>query len=251
VIKQPDSVKRYSSAKERFFKPVIMNFFARECPRFFGPVLREKITDELLFLFESNSPEVSRLKPGQILWNALDQNTRGDSPKRKYVPVILTVISEEDVQLLVEGVHMSKITENAIARMIREAYSQGGILSSRDLGLITLRQPSHASLIRKRFEEQNGCTLPHTGALHDMGSTVSHKAIIIRKVILEKKDPATVARETNHSQAAVDHYLKDYHRVKMLHNLNYDVEFINLATQIAKHVINQYLHIVKNEKDSP
>ena len=251
MIRPPDSVKRYSSAKERFFKPVIMNFFARECPRFFGPVLREKIAEELLALFESLSPETSRLKPGQILWNALDKNTRGDSPKRKYVPVILTVISEEDVQLLVEGVLMSKITENAIARMIREAYSQGGILSSRDLGLITLRHPSTTSSIRKRFEHNHDCTLPHTGALHDMGSSVSHKTIILRKIVLEKKDPAAVARETNHSQAAVDHYLKDYHRIKMLYNLNYDVEFINLATQIAKHVIIQYLDIIKNEQHSP
>jgi len=251
VIRPPDSVKRYSSAKERFFKPVIMNLFARECPRFFGPVLREKIAEELLALFESLSPETSRLKPGQILWNALDKNTRGDSPKRKYVPVILTVISEEDVQLLVEGVLMSKITENAIARMIREAYSQGGILSSRDLGLITLRHPSTTSSIRKRFEHNHDCTLPHTGALHDMGSSVSHKTIILRKIVLEKKDPAAVARETNHSQTAVDHYLKDYHRIKMLYNLNYDVEFINLATQIAKHVIIQYLDIIKNEQHSP
>jgi hypothetical protein len=84
-----------------------------------------------------------------------------------------------------------------------------------------------------------------------MGSAVSHKTIIVRKVILEKKDPAAVARETNHSQAAVDHYLKDYHRVKMLHNLNHDVEFINLATQIAKHVIVQYLNIIKKQLVSP
>jgi len=33
------------------------------------------------------------------------------------------------------------------------------------------------------------------------------------------------------------------HRVKMLHSLKYDVEFIHLATQIAKHVIVQYLNI--------
>lgn len=227
-----------------------MNFFARECPRFFGPILREKIADELVTLFELLSPETSRLKPGQILWNALDKNTRGDSPNRKYVPVILTIVSEEDVQLLVEGTLMSKITENAIARMIREAYSQGGILSSRDLGLITLRHPTTTSSIRKRFEKNHDCALPHTGALHDMGSSISHKSIIVRKVILEKKDPAAVAKETNHSQAAVDHYLKDYHRVKMLHNLNHDIEFINLATQIAKHVIIQYVDIIKNEKKS-
>jgi len=248
MIRPPDSVKRYQSAKERFLKPVIVNFFSRECPKFFGPVLRDKLADELLSIFEDIVPQSSRLKPGQILWNALDKNTRGDSPNRKYVPVILTLISEEDVELLVQGVHMSKITERAIARMIQEAYHQGGILSSRDLGLITLRQPSATSSIRRHFEHHHNCTLPHTGALHDMGSTVSHKAIIVRKVVLEKKDPAAVARESNHSQRAVDRYLKDYHRVNTLHSLKYDVDFIHLATQIAKHVIVQYLNIINQEQ---
>jgi len=250
MIRPPDSVKRYRSAKERFLKPVIVNFFSRECPKFFGPVLRDKLADELLCIFEDLAPQSSRLKPGQILWNALDKNTRGDSPNRKYVPVILTLISEEDVELLVQGVPMSKITERAIVRMIQEAYRQGGILSSRDLGLITLRQPSATSSIRRHFEHHHNCTLPHTGALHDMGSTVSHKTIIVRKVVLEKKDPAVVAQESNHSQSAVDRYLKDYHRVKTLHTLNHDVDFIHLATQIAKHVIVQYLNIINQEKNS-
>lgn len=251
MIRPPDGVKRYRSAKERFLKPIIVNFFYRECPKVFGPVLRDKLADELLSIFEQNVPQSSRLKPGQILWNALDKNTRGDSPNRKHVPVILTLISEEDVELLVQGVRMSKITERAIVRMIREAYQQGGILSSRDLGLITLRQPTATSSKRRLFEHRNKCSLPHTGALHDMGSTVSHKAIIVRKVILEKKDPAAVARESNHSQRAVDRYLKDYHRVKTLHILNYDVDFIHLATEIAKHVIVQYLNIINQEQVSP
>jgi len=247
VIRQPDCVKRYNSAKARFLKPVIANFFARECPKFFGPVMREKIADELIKLFETLAPETSRLKPGQMLWNALDKSTRGDSPKRKYVPVVLSVICEEDIESLTQGVHMSKITEKSIVRMIREAYQQGGILSSRDIGLITLRQPSMASSVRRRFEAENDCTLPHTGALHDMGSTVSHKAVIIRKVVLEKKDPSAVAKECNHTQAAVDRYLKDYHRVETLYNLNHDVEFIHLTTQIAKHVITQYIGIIDRE----
>ena len=246
MIRTPDSIKRYRSAQDRFFKPSIMNFFARECPRFFGPVMRDKIADELISLFASISPETSRLKHGQMLWNALDKNTRGDSPRRKYVPVVLTVISKYDVDQLTNGAKMSEIAEQALARMIREAYEQGGILSSRDLGLITLRHPSCTSATRKRYERRHNCTLPHTGALHDMGSSISHKTIIIKKVILEKKDPADVARECNHTQAAVDRYLKDYHRVKTLYNLSHDVDFIHLATQIAKHVIIQYIHIINH-----
>ena len=93
MIKTADSVKRYRSAKDRFFKPAIISFFARECPKLFGPLMREKLADELINIFEAIAPETSRLKPGQILWSALDQRTRGDSPVRRYVPVVLTVIS--------------------------------------------------------------------------------------------------------------------------------------------------------------
>jgi hypothetical protein len=248
MIKDPDSVKRYRSAQQRFLKPVLMTFFARECPNVFGPILREKLADELVKLFDAVSPERSRLSHGQVLWNALDKNTRGDSRRRRFVPVVLTLISQEDTELLTQGVTMMHITQRAIARMIREAYDQGGILSSRDLGLITLRQPARASDLRRQYEADHGCTLPHTGALHDMGSCVSHKSTIIRKVIVEKKDPATVARECNHVQASVDRYLKDYHRVKTLYDLGSDIEFIHLATQIAKHVIRQYIKLIQQQE---
>ena len=247
-MKSPDSVKRYASAGQRFLKPLLMEFFARECPRVFGPILRDKLADELIALFQATAPETSRLKHGQVLWNALDRRTRGDSPRRRFVPVVLTLISEQDVDKLVQGEPMSKITERAIVRMIEEAYEQGGILSSRDLGLLTLRQPSRASEIRRRFEADHHRTLPHTGALHDMGSCVTHKATIIRQVILERKDPADVARACNHTQAAVDRYLKDYHRVKTLYDLDKDVAFIHLATQLANHVISQYIDIIHEHR---
>ncbi len=248
MIKASDSVKRYRSAHARFFKPVIMQFFATECPRFFGPTIREKLADELINIFEAIAPERSRLRPGQALWNALDQNTRGDSPRRRYVPVVLTLTCEEDIKQLADGTVTRKVAEQAVARMIREAYEQGGILSSRDLGLLTLRHGSGVSRMRQQYETEHQCTLPHTGALHDMGSCVSHKNIIVQKAILEKKDPAQVARECNHSQTAVDRYLKDYHRVKTLYELNQDLDFIHLATQIAKHVIKQYIALIEKEK---
>lgn len=249
MIQAPFSEKHYRSAKARFLKPVIMNFFAIECPRFFGPTLREKLADELINLFEAVAPENTRIKPGQIVWNALDKDTRGDSPRRRYVSVILTLICEEDVDQLIQGTRMTKIAEKTIARVIREAYEQGGILSTRDLALILKRDPSWVSMHRKRYEAEHACVLPHTGALHDMGSCVSHKAMIIRKVVLERKDPAQVARECNHCQASVDRYLKDYHRVKTLYRMNQDVGFIHLATQIAKHVVAQYIELIKEEEE--
>lgn len=248
MMTKPDSVKRFSSAKSRFLKPVIMNFFDKEFPKFFGPVVRAKIADELIGIFENNCPESKRLKPGQLIWNALDKNTRGDSPLRRFVPVALTIVSEQDILQLENGILPSVIAKNTIARIINEAFQQGGILSTRDIALLTLKCVSNVSQLRLSYEKEHECILPHTGALHDMGSTITHKKSIINKIVIQKKDPTVAARETNHSQRAVDHYLKDYNRVKTVYEQNQDLLFIHLVTGISKHVVKQYIEILQNEK---
>jgi hypothetical protein len=246
MIKAPDSVKRYNAAKHRFLRPALINFFAREFPKLFGPIMRERIAEELIDLFEKTTPEVKRIKPGQILWNALDKNTRGDSPNRRYVTVILSVITEYDVEQLAKGVPMFVIAQNAVARMINEAYEQGGVLSMRDIGLLTLRSSSWVSKLRLKYEKEHDRPLPHTGLLHDMGSCISHKTTIIRKVVVEKKDPADVARECNHTQRAVDRYLKDFHRVKTAYKQNQDNDYIHIVTGIAKHVVKEYIEMINH-----
>ncbi|MBU4387785.1 DUF1670 domain-containing protein [Candidatus Dependentiae bacterium] len=246
MIEASPCMKQYSSAKQRFFRPVIINFFANEFPKLFGPIMREKLADELITLFENVSPEIKRLKPGQILWNALDKHTRGDSPNRRFVPVILNLITEKDVDELANGIPISKITEKSISRMICEAYEQGGILSNRDISLLTLRSTSETSRRRIKYEKENNCVLPHTGAIHDMGTTISHKKTIVQKVVFEKKDPADVARECNHTQRAVDNYLKDYNRVKTAYDYNKDLSFIHNVTGIAKYVVKQYVEMINH-----
>lgn len=248
MIKKPDYFRRYSSAKERFLKPAIINFFKTELSFYFGPLMRDKITDAIIQIFESYSPNVKTLKPGQLLWTALDRNTRGDCPSRKYVPVILSVVTEEDILQLEKGVPPSVITRNTIARIIKQAYQQGGILSTRDIALITLRDPSNVSKLRLTYEKEHKSVLPHTGVLHDMGSSISHKTTILNKIIIQKKDPATVARECNHSQRAVDHYLKDYNRVKTVFEQNQDIQYIHQVTGISQHVVKQYINILHHEK---
>lgn len=249
MIRRTDPEKRYSSAKGRFLKAIIMKFFQKEFPQLFGPIVREKIADELIAIFEDFSPETSRLKPGQLFWVALDKDTRADSPNCRYKPVIISIITPEDIGQLEKGIKPSIVTKNIIARIYNEVYQQGAILSTRDVALITLRNLSYVSTIRSSYEKEHGCILPHTGALHDMGSTISHKSAIVRKVAIEKKDPSTAAQETNHSQRAVDHYLKDYYRVKTVFEHNQDIGYIHHITGIASHVVKQYINILKYENE--
>jgi hypothetical protein len=246
MISKPSSVKHYKSAHDRFLKPAIVNFFEREFCGMFGPVVRENIADALIDLFNSLCPESSRLKPGQIVWNALDKRTRADSDKRRYKPVILSLVTNDEVSMFEKGSSVSTIRKNVIARMIRETYQQGAVLSTRDLSLLLISSAAYLSQLRIEYEKEHKTILPHTGVIHDMGTTLTHKRIIVYKHVVEKKDPTVVARETNHSQPSVDKYLKDYNRIKTLINDNKDINFIHHTTNIAKPVIKQYLQIINN-----
>lgn len=246
MLRQPDGIRKYRTAHDRFLKPAIINFFTREFSGYFGPIVRENIAEALIDLFEKNVPTKDRVKHGQILWNALDKNTRADSPDRRYVPVVLSLVTDKDIALFEKKEPTKNVRKQVIARIIREAYNQGGILSMRDISLILSTNAGRVSSQRIEYETENKTVLPHTGVIHDMGSTITHKVQIVYKHVVEKKSTHIVARETNHSQKAVDHYINDYHRVKALVDDKKDINFIHLATKIAKPVIVQYQNIINN-----
>ena len=242
---KPDAQKRYNSAKERFLGRALVNFFNRELPRMFGPVIREKLAAEIMKIVNDLNVDSNILKHGQILWNALDKSTRGDSPRRRYKAVILTIVNEEDIEYLAKGGSTTELNKKVVARMINEAYEQGGILSMRDIALLTLRTGGSISAYRKAYEEEHNVILPHTGVLHDMGSCITHKGQIIRKVYIEKKDPVIVSKETRHTQKAVDRYLTDFNRVRCAYEHNSNIDYVHIVTGISKCVVNQYFEIIK------
>ena len=211
--------QQYRAAHDRFLKPMIVNFLVHEL-RYLGPVTAANVADELIRIFEENVPKIDRLIHGQMIWNALDKNTRGDSKKRKYKTVVLSVVTDEDVSLFEQNKSIREIRGKVIARMMKEAYQQGGILSTRDVSLILTHGNAAISTQRIKYETENKTTLPHPGILHDMGSTITHKKMIVYKYVVEKKATNVIARETNHSQRAVDQYIRDYNRVKTLLDKN-------------------------------
>jgi hypothetical protein len=246
MIPRSSSLKRYGSAQDRFLKPAIVNFFEREFCGMFGPVVRENIAEALIDLFNSLCPEITRVKPGQLVWNALDKSTRANSPKRRYKPVILSLITEDDISRFIKNESVIKIRQSVMARMFKEAFKQDAVLSTRDLSLILVSHSPDLSHQRIDYEQENKTILPHTGNIHDVGTTLTHKSIILYKYVVEKKDAAAVARETNHSQRAVDKYLKDYFRVKTLVNDKKDIDFIHQTTNLSRALIKQYMQIINN-----
>jgi hypothetical protein len=116
MITPSNNHKHYHSAKQRFLKSLIVNFFETELPKLFGPQLRDKLGDEIVKLISKAMPEKDHVKPGQVVWTAIDKTTRPDSPNRKFVPVVLTLVDENDIEELLKGTGKREVAENAIAR---------------------------------------------------------------------------------------------------------------------------------------
>jgi hypothetical protein len=250
MIPSPTPVKHYRSAGKRFLKPSIQRFLQTQCPKLFGPLLAERLADKLVELVERQLPAKDHLHPGQMVWNAVAQHTRPDSPKVELVPVILTLVAPSDIKQLAQGTRMSTIAQTAIARLCREAQQQGALLTMRDIGLFTWRQNATLSRLRLAWEKQHATVLPHSGSLQDFGSCVSHKTTILHKTLVEKKDPKMVALETKHSQPAVDRYLKDFHRVQTCYQHHPDLDFICQVTGMSAHLVRQYVKILKEMENS-
>jgi hypothetical protein len=244
MIARSHAEKHYRSAQSRFLRGALEEFFQRELERHFGALLRRKIVDEVMRLIESLTPQSDQLRPGQCLWVAVDAQTRADSPGRKLRPVILTLVTQEDVARLSSGVRMSQIAGESMARIMREAYQQGALLSMRDIELLSWRHSGAWTSCRQAYEKKHECVLPHTGSLHDMGSCITHKDVIVRKAVHEHIDPRDVARQTNHSLKAVERYTKDYHRVEQCYSRQLSEETISLVTGIARHVVRQYIKLI-------
>ena len=164
-------------------------------------------------------------------------------------------MSPQEVELLSQGKKRPlELLPGVVARILTEAEQQGALLSMRDIGVLFKREPSNISAIRQLYEKEHQRVLPTPATLQDMGSGITHKAMILRKILIEKKDMAIVRNETYHTQQAIDRYLKEYRRVEMLLDDNKDMSYIAQITQMPVFVIKQYrqiYHEYKNLKSTP
>jgi hypothetical protein len=91
--------------------------------------------------------------------------------------------------------------------MLHEADKQGGTLAETDLPLIL--SCSNMTIYKNitEYERENNVVLPRRGTVHDLGRSRTHKRIICKKSLRDKKATPDIARETYHSPNAVDRYL--------------------------------------------
>ena len=195
------------------------NILKRELMEQFGFENMGLIADRLIVRFieilDQYSPEKVRLLPGQVLWLAVAVNEKcgyGKTMLRsRLVPVILTLTSSEDIELMVEQKKTVKeLRPFIVARLLKEAKKQGGVLALTDVAiLLGISHSAVGRAVEKYHRQHPEEILPYRGTIHDMGCTVTHKLQAIELKFMGYLTQE-IARKIHHDTSNLDVYQNDF-----------------------------------------
>jgi hypothetical protein len=240
---------QYRPLAAKTLRNALVQFISREFPRLGGPWIVDLFVDKVLQIFDTHTASRHRLQAGQTVWLAVAVDERPGYKsmyRTRHVPVVLTLTNPDDVAALRTDEKRSNILRRALVRVAREAYAQGGVLTCTELAFLFHHGHHYISKLIREYEAETGEVVPRRGNVHDMGGTLSHKAIICRKAFLEGKTTPVIAQETSHSPESVDRYLLDFARVQFATvQRGMTAEETAFAIQRPLRIVRQYVKLIE------
>ena len=215
-----------------------------------GDKVRNMFAEDIVKLVREVYKEPHMLEVGQMQWLGVavdDWPSYGKNARKiRYVPLTLTPVSKDDIQMMANGHSQREIRERKIVRLFNEAYEQGALLSNADVAVMLGACTDTISVQGREYMDREKKVLPTRGTVHDLGTAVTHKRIII-KLYLEGYLVPDIARMTDHSEEAVDRYIKAFNKVRMLKG-RMDVRGIARTLEMSEYLVKQYLEILEEHE---
>lgn len=166
-----------------------------------------------------------------------------DKVKRRLIKLKLFAV--EDIEVYNNKYScFIEMKKRRVCRLIKEAYEQKTVLTLEDLSVILGTSIGSISKWVREYQKEKGELLPTRGNVADIGPGLTHKKEIVSLHIQGMITPE-ISRKTNHSREAVDRYISDYERIKVLKERNFTAEEISNISQRGLSVVNQYLEIIE------
>lgn len=237
--------------ERKSFSSALGTFLADCCPSLRGKLIREQVVKEICKLVDEYHPPIERMRMGQMLWYAVDIKEKAGFGKRiedcQLQPVVVDLIHETDIEVLLAGVSKKERQKKVVARIFKQSYDQGGVMTNADVGAIMRLSPGTISKYVREYEKENNTMVPRRGNIHDMGRTLTHKLLICKKHLKEGKTIEQTAQETYHSPEAVRRYITDFKRVKECLKAGWSVEKSAYATGLSKNLTQEYVDMMADD----
>jgi len=206
----------YNSQKYKTFKQAVIQLIEKEFAILGSGQVLNLLIDNIMVLIEEYMPE--RVIPGKVTISAISKNApKGHQRGVKslpQVPVSIDIVNADIIEKYMNNEKVRDIKRECVIQMFNQAYEQGGVLSGADVAVLLKMSSATISKYVRDYMEMTNKIVPTRGFIHDIGPSISHKGIIVGK-FLNGQIPDKIARTTNHSQKAVDRYIKDYERIKL------------------------------------
>jgi hypothetical protein len=239
----------YDASDRKTFHSALCRLLHTEFPGIFGPTITRLFAARIEELYDQFHPLGSRFKTGQVLWTAVAVDDPPSHNKRiedtRLLPIILDLVTAQDIGDAVAKKGWSQIRRAKIVRLCRQAYAQNAVLSLADVSLIMNVSLNTTLQLILAYERETGETVPRRGTIHDMGPSVTHKAIICYKRLVERKTTSQVAQETFHSADEVEYYVQCFRRVQLCHDKGMSKDDIARATAYSLPLVQQYLDLIR------
>ena len=253
------SAIHYQASTQRTFRQTVIHLLEHEYKLVGSRKVLHMIADDITDLQADYYRETALVPPGHIVWRgALDPGHKPPAKQRAEeqptVTAVLPLITAEDMAEAAQGcpkgqnasrwAHQRDIRR--IVRLIKAGLNNPGgrlLFSQADLSLLSNRAIRTVRRCIIDYFEQTGELLPTKGYVLDQGSKPTHKRIILR-LYEQGVAPPDIARLTDHSLQAVDRYIKDYERVKVLLHKGLTVTEISQAIGRGPQTVLQYQKII-------
>jgi hypothetical protein len=250
-------VNPYASIEKRSFESALMRLLLSEYGMAGGRRIALLLVEDVQQLIEEFYPDLGQSASGTLIWTCTadeGQKAEAGKPTEEYktVTLKLPLVSAEELHSWTEKRpssqgHSQKARQREqvqVARLIRTAADQGGLLTIAELSVMVNRSYAQVARYVQEWQQETGELLPLKGYKMDQGASPTHKGEITR-LYEQGLEPPDIAHETGHSLKSVERYLKDYERVKMLLRDHKSAEEISSLIGSGRTVVLQYIQIAQ------
>lgn len=253
---QNTNKSRYESIPKRNYFNAIVKLLEEEYKIVGSKKVIMMIAEDIEQLHKEFYPDIEKRSLGQIVWQTTASTEKKPSYGKKaedykVKTVVLPLVEKEDIEQRIKSFygkesfqHQQQRDIEVMARLVKSAYEQGGLLSGAELSVLLNRSLTTIGRYMNIYHKTHKDILPTKGMILDQGSKPTHKASIIN--LYEQGYPEVdIARLTNHTIESVGRYIKSYKNIKLLMEKGFNLMEMVRVSGMGRSTILQYKEIVE------